>query len=69
MDKTETETEDDSLNARFRRGEALPSEVDDLNLMNQSDDPTDDDGTNDDEKWMAQALEREFLDESSRDQE
>jgi hypothetical protein len=68
-DKTEeTETEDEPLNVRFRRGEALPSEVEDLNLMNGT---SDDDATNDqDEEWMAEALEREFLnEEDSRDQE
>ncbi|XP_035708197.1 RNA polymerase II subunit A C-terminal domain phosphatase isoform X2 [Folsomia candida] len=58
QNKTETETEDEPLNVKFRRGEGVPSEVEHLMLTSE------DDGTRDqDEEWMAQELEREFMDD------
>jgi len=71
LPKTETETEEEeTLITKFRRGEPLPSDVDYLNLTNQS---TDDDATEEvdqENEWMAQELERELLggdDSQSRD--
>ncbi|CAL8070201.1 unnamed protein product [Orchesella dallaii] len=68
--KTETETEDEPISAKFRRGEPLPSDIDSLNLMNSSsdDDAGDDGNGNEEDEWMAQALERE-LDDNSQSQE
>jgi hypothetical protein len=64
--RTETETEDEPLSTRFRRGEPLPSDLDTLNLLSGSSDE-DDNGQVDQDDWMAEALEREFLDENSQD--
>jgi hypothetical protein len=60
LPKTETEEEEEeSLTTKFRRGEPLPSDMDVLNLTNQSTD--DDDEVDQDNEWMAQELERELL--------
>ena len=64
--RTETETEDEPLSARFRRGEPLPSDLDNL-FSNSSDDDDDTQAGNQEDDWMAEALEREFLDENSQD--
>ncbi len=58
--KTETETEDEPLNAKFRRGE-IPSEVENLMLT------SDDDNTRDqEEEWMTEAL-MNAMDDNSQD--
>jgi len=78
---TETETEDEPLISRFRRGEPLPSDLDCLNLAHECSDDDDDamfednsmdfsnKGDESSDAWMAEALEREFLnDDDSQSQ-
>lgn len=65
--RTETETEDEPLSVKFRRGEPLPSDIDSLNLMNPSSE--EDEEVDEEDEWMAQQLEREFLDENSQSQD